>query len=148
MIPRLRCFACALWHWKEVLVGWYDEWHKWLDSWLVRKLVRWSSIGWLIRLLVFCVRARYLSLLYSAILCSAADSVRFCRLWLWMSSCNLHNVLWISTEMAFLKRSLVATRLVPLETAVVSAHVLYTPYNHAPCYVTSCKATYVGCMRV
>ena len=34
--------------------------------------------------------------------------------------------------------------LVPQETAAVSAQVLCTPYNHA----TSCKATYVMCMRV
>ena len=34
----------------------------------------------------------------------------------------------------------------PRETAAVSAHVLCTPYNHAPVYsVTSFEARYVGC---
>ena len=39
--------------------------------------------------------------------------------------------------------------LVPHETAAVSAQILCTPYNHAPC--TSCKATYVtvyACLAV
>ena len=44
---------------------------------------------------------------------------------------------------------LVVTWLVPRETAAVSAHVLCTPYNHAPVYsVISFEATYVGCMCV
>ena len=42
-------------------------------------------------------------------------------------------------------RDLVITLLVPHETAAVSAHVLCTPYNHAPVYsITSCEAT---CIR-
>ena len=36
---------------------------------------------------------------------------------------------------------------VPLETAAVLVHILWTPYSHAPVYsVTSFEATYVGCM--
>ena len=39
--------------------------------------------------------------------------------------------------------------LVPREIAAASAHVLCTPYNHAPVYsVTSCKATNVEGARV
>ena len=48
--------------------------------------------------------------------------------------------------------------LVPHETAAVSAQILCTPYNHAPChfmqshirkvYASSYKATYVRCMRL
>ena len=54
----------------------------------------------------------------------------------------------VSTEVVYVQRCLVVTWLVPGETAAVSAHILCTPYNHAPCHVTSCKATYIGCMRV
>ena len=32
--------------------------------------------------------------------------------------------------------------------AAVSTQVLCTPYNHAPCRVTSCRTTYVRCMRI
>ena len=40
-------------------------------------------------------------------------------------------------------------RLVPRETAAVSAHVLCAPYNYALVYsVTSFQAAYVGCMCV
>ena len=80
----------------------------------------------------------YWSLLYSAILCSRAGSLR------------LHVILheWLAFYSTFLNihRSGVLTALawlVPHETAAIS-HVLCTPYNHA----TSCKATYVRCMRV
>ena len=39
--------------------------------------------------------------------------------------------------------------LVPGETAAVSAHVLCTPYSHAPGYSANLfEATYVGCMCV
>ena len=42
-------------------------------------------------------------------------------------------------------RNLVITLLMPRETAAVQAHVLCTPYNHAPVYsITSCEAT---CIR-
>ena len=37
------------------------------------------------------------------------------------------------------------TWLAPRETAAVSAH---SAYNHAPCHVTSYKATYVGCRGI
>ena len=43
---------------------------------------------------------------------------------------------------------LVVIWLVSRETAAVSVHILCTPCNHAQRQVTSCKATYVGCMRV
>ena len=41
-----------------------------------------------------------------------------------------YRVSWISIELVYLQCSLVATWLVPCETAAVSAHVLWTPYNH------------------
>ena len=79
--------------------------------------------------------------LYSAILHSRADSLH--------SHVILHE--WLSFYGAFLNihQSGVLTALawlVPHETAAVSAQFLCAPYNHAP--FTSCKATYVRCMRV
>ena len=56
-------------------------------------------------------------------------------------------VFLISTEEAHLQYCLVVTWLVPRQTAAVSAHVLCTPYNHAPIYiVTSLEAIKVGCI--
>ena len=80
-------------------------------------------------------------LLYGAVLRSRADSL--------LSYVILRE--WLSFYSAFLNvhRSGVLTALawlVPRETAAVSAR-LCAPYNHAPCHVTSCKTTYVGCMR-
>ena len=44
---------------------------------------------------------------------------------------------------------LAATWLVAAKTAPVLAHIMCTPYNHAPVYsVTLFKATYIGCMSV
>ena len=65
------------------------------------------------------------SLLYSAILRSRADSLR--------SHVILHE--WLAFYSAFLNihRSGVLARLVPHQTAAVSAQVVWTPYNHAPC---------------
>ena len=68
-------------------------------------------------------------LFYSAILRSRADSLR--------SHVILHE--WLAFYSAFLNihRSGVLTALawlVPHETAAVSAQVLCTPYNHAPCH--------------
>ena len=49
----------------------------------------------------------------------------------------------------WLQPCLVVTRLVPCETATISLHVLWTPYNCAPIYrVTLFKGTYVGCRGV
>ena len=80
------------------------------------------------------VRVRWImrwwwSLLYSAILHSRADTLH--------SHVILHE--WIAFYKACLNShwSGVLTalaRLVPHETAAVSAHVLCTPYNHAPCH--------------
>jgi len=68
-------------------------------------------------------------LLYSAVLRSRADSLR--------SHVILHE--WLAFYSSFLNihRSGVLTALawlVPHETADVSAQVLCTPYNHAPCH--------------
>ena len=56
---------------------------------------------------------------------------------------------WISTEVVYWQRCLAVSvhgwchvKLLP------SRRVLCTPYSHAPCHVTSCKATYVGCICV
>ena len=68
-------------------------------------------------------------LLYSAVLSSRADSLR--------SHVILHE--WLAFYSAFwnIHRSGVLTELawlVPHETAAISAQVLCTPYNHAPCH--------------
>ena len=48
-----------------------------------------------------------------------------------------------------LKRCLVVVWLPPREAAALLAHVLCTPRNQAPVYsVTSCIATYVGCVLI
>ena len=50
-------------------------------------------------------------------------------------------------EVVYLQRCLIVTRLVPRETAVVSAHVLRIPHNHAQVYsVIVFEAKYVECM--
>ena len=76
-----------------------------------------------------CMRAWWWLLLYSAILRSRTDSLR--------SHVILHE--WLAFHSAFLNihRSDVLTALallVPRETVAVSAQVLCTPYNHAPCH--------------
>ena len=85
----------------------------------------------------------YSWLLYSAILCSRANSLRTCVMWFWTSDCILFKrVLLISTEVVYWQPSLVLAWLVPSETAAVSAQVLCTPFNRAPVYsVTSFKVT-------
>ena len=68
-------------------------------------------------------------LLYSAILRSRADSLR--------SHVILHEWLAFYSAVLHIHRSDVLTALawlVPRETAAVSAQVLCTPYNHAPCH--------------
>ena len=51
---------------------------------------------------------------------------------------------WVSTEMMYLQRCSVVTWLVPHETAAVSAHVPYTPYNHAPVYCVTSIPSHTG----
>ena len=87
---------------------------------------------------------RWWLLLYSAVLCSRADSL------------HLHVILheWLAFYSAFLNihHSGVLTALawlVPHETAAVSAQVLCTPYNHAPCHFMQshiCKV--LACLAV
>ena len=68
--------------------------------------------------------------LYSAILCSL-EQTHCARMWFYMSD-------WLFiARFLNIDRSGVLTALawlVPHETAAVSAQVLCTPYNHAPCY--------------
>ena len=80
--------------------------------------------------------------LYSIILRSL-EQTHCARMWFYMSDelfiarfLNIHRS-GVLTALAW---------LVPHETAAVSAQVLYTPYNHAPCHFI--QATYVRCMRV
>ena len=62
---------------------------------------------------------------------------------------TFHSMFWISSEVVYLQCCLVVAWLVPRETAAVLAHVLCTPYSHAPVYsVTSFKATYIRCIHV
>ena len=81
-------------------------------------------------------------LLYSAILCSQADSL--------CSHVILHE--WLAFYRAFLiSASGVLTALawlVPHETAAISAQVLCTPDHTTMHHVTSCEATYVRCMLI
>ena len=88
------------------------------------------------------------SLLYSAILHSHSRLGAFLLHVILNEWLAFGNRFWISTEVVYLQRCLVVTWLVPRETAAVSAHVLWPPYNHAPCHVTSCKTTYMRCMHV
>ena len=74
----------------------------------------------------YCCCCCWLLLYHSAILRSRADSLR--------SHVILHECFWISTEVVYLLTAL--AWLVPHETAAVSAQVLCTPYNHAPCHFT------------
>ena len=54
-----------------------------------------------------------------------------------MVTVAFYNAFWIFTSVGYLQRCLIVTWMVPHETAAVSAHVLCTPYNHAPCHVTT-----------
>ena len=47
----------------------------------------------------------------------------------------------------YLQRCLVVRWLMPREKMLLSRRILCTPYNHAPCHITSCKATYAWRMR-
>ena len=70
--------------------------------------------------------------LYSAILRSL-EQTHCARLWFYMSDKLFYSFFFFLN----IHRSGVLTALawlVPHETAAVSAQVLYTPYNHAPCH--------------
>ena len=51
----------------------------------------------------------------------------------WKEWLAFYSVFWVSTKVVTVLY-MVVTLLVPHETAAVSAHVLCTPYNHAPVY--------------
>ena len=53
-----------------------------------------------------------------------------------------YSAFWTSTKVVYLHCCLAVTWLVLRETSAVLVSS-GTPYNHAPCHVTSCKATYV-----
>ena len=55
---------------------------------------------------------------------------------------------WIATQVVYLQRFLVVTWPVPRKTAAVSARSVYTIQPCTMHHDTSCKATYVRCMRV
>ena len=117
--PSVSCENQLHWKWKYAVL---------LDKLQVRKKVR-EIVN---PLCCCCVLAPWTwwwwwLLLYSAILHSRADSLR------------LHVILheWLAFYSAFLNIHwsgvlTVLARLVPHETAAVSAQVLCTPYNHAP----------------
>ena len=84
----------------------------------------------------------YSSLLYCAILCSQADSLRTCRMWFWMSDypfkARIINIHGSGVLVALCGCCMAGATW----NAAVSARVLCTPFNHAPGYsVTSFKAT-------
>ena len=116
MVKSLRCLTGLITGTRSALlllfVIMYNYWH---TLCYFACLLNWWWWWWL--------------LLYSAILCSRADSLR------------LHVILheWLAFYSAFLNihQSGVLTVLawlVPHETAAVSAQVLCTPYNHASCH--------------
>ena len=54
----------------------------------------------------------------------------------------------ISNEVVYWQRNLLVIWLVPRETAAVSAHVMCTPYNHAPVSSVTTLKKYIGMMHV
>ena len=67
----------------------------------------------------------------------------------WVSDCSLYECVFECSLKCVLTALFGFTRLMPCETAAISAHVLCRPYSHAPVRIdTSCLATYVGCMCV
>ena len=69
--------------------------------------------------------------LYSAILRSL-EQTHCARLWFYMSN-RLFIARFLNTQRSGVLTSLAS--LVPHETAAISAQVLCTPYNHAPCHL-------------
>ena len=90
------------------------------------------------------------SLLDSAILRSRADSLRshvILHEWLTYYTAFLlllfiHPPKWCTYSAVWLLHGWCHVKLLP------SRRVPCPPCNHAPCHITSCKSTYVGCMRV
>ena len=68
----------------------------------------------------------------SAVLCFQAGPLRSSGTGLCLRTVALHGAISLFTQLAFLQRCLVVTWLVPRQTAAISAHVLCTPYSHAP----------------
>ena len=57
-----------------------------------------------------------------------------CTQFVWWVTVAFYNAFWISYSAVCLIHGWCHVRLLP------SRRVLYTPYNHAPCHITSCKA--------
>ena len=85
--------------------------------------------------------------------------VAVCNIWTWLiwivvdwvtvAFYNASLFEYSSTRVVYKHCELDVTWLVPTETAAVLGFVLCTPCNYARVHsVTSCKATYVGCMAV
>ena len=83
------------------------------------------------------------SLLYSAILRSRTDWLLLTHAVLNEWQCSFLSRVWNIHPSAVLTAGLLVTWLVPRQTAAVSAQVLCTPYNRAPCHIT-----YVGYIAV
>ena len=61
-----------------------------------------------------------------------AHSLLSSGMWLWMRDCSFTQSILNSTQVVYLQHCLVVTWLVPPETAAILAHILWTPYSHAP----------------
>jgi len=71
------------------------------------------------------------SLLYSAILCSRADSLRTCRMWFWMSECSLFVTRifprkWCTDSTLWLLQGLSHVKLLPSRRKFCVHHSTYT----------------------
>ena len=88
---------------------------------------------------------KHYSLLSSRLTALLSNSLRCCQMQFGKSDqpfivCFEYLPKWLQCHLVF-------TLLVPRETAAISAHVLCTPYNHAPVYsVTLFEPTQVGCV--
>ena len=102
--------------------GWPGVKHRVTYVYCCRHISQWHA--WVMQLLHL-LQPWWWLLLYSAVLRSRPDSLRshvILHEWLAFYSAFF----WISTEVVYIQRW--------YETAAVSAQVLCTPYNHAPCH--------------
>ena len=58
-----------------------------------------------------------------------------------------YNALWISTQVEYIQCLVFVLLLHDWchSKLLLSQHILCRPHNHAPCHITSRKATYIGC---
>ena len=100
------------------------------------------SAVWSPNTVISCLMSQTLSLLHP-------DSLRSCRVFVskWATEA-FYSAFWLRIQVMYWQRYWLLHGWCTWSCCRhVSAHVLCTPYNYAPvCNVTSCKATYIGCM--